>query len=120
MEGVVNHGTSVRLRFKYGFRNQIGAKTGTSQNQSDGWFIAYVPRLSTGIWVGGEDRGIRYGQGANMALPVWALYMKQVYANSTLGYSLDEKFTKPQSFNVNLDCKQYDKYHENPNNNIHF
>ncbi len=125
MEGVVNQGTSVRLRYKYGFKNQIGAKTGTTQNQSDGWFIAYVPRLSTGIWVGGEDRGIhfrgiRYGQGANMALPIWALYMKQVYADSTLGYSMDEKFVKPQSFNMNLDCKQYDKQHENPNNNIQF
>jgi len=125
MEGVVNHGTAIRLRFKYGFKNQIGAKTGTTQNQSDGWFIGYVPRLSTGVWVGGEDRGIhfrgiRYGQGANMALPIWALYMKQVYADSTLGYSLDEKFIKPQSFNMNLDCEQYDKQHKNQNNNIQF
>jgi len=123
MEGVVNQGTAIRLRYKYGFKNQIGAKTGTTQNQSDGWFIAYVPRLSTGIWVGGEDRaihfrGIHYGQGANMALPIWALYMKQVYADSSLGYSVNEKFIKSQSFNINMDCDKYDKEHENSNNNI--
>ncbi len=125
MEGVVNHGTGVRLRFKYGLKNQIGAKTGTTQNQSDGWFIGYVPRLTTGIWVGGEDRGIHfrdiyYGQGANMALPIWAFYMKQVYANSALGYSPDENFIKPQSFNMNLDCNQYDEEHKNTDNDIQF
>ncbi len=125
MEAVVNQGTSVRLRYKYGFKNEIAAKTGTTQNQSDGWFIGYVPRLTTGIWTGGEDRGVHFrgianGQGANMALPIWALYMKQVYADSTLGYSLEDKFVKPQSFNEILDCNQYDKQHENPNLNIQF
>lgn len=125
MEAVVKQGTSVRLRYKYGFNNDIAAKTGTTQNQSDGWFIGYVPRLTSGIWVGGEDRsihfrGIRYGQGANMALPIWALYMKQVYADSTLGYSVEDKFVKPQSFNEILDCQQYNKQHGNTNNNIQF
>ena len=125
MEGVVNYGTSVRLRYKYGFKNEIGAKTGTTQNQSDGWFIGYVPRLSTGIWVGGDDRGIhfrgiRLGQGANMALPIWALYMKQVYADSTLGYSMNEKFVRPQGITVKTDCHEYDQENENSGVDISF
>ena len=80
-------GTGVRLRFKYGFKNEIAAKTGTTQNNSDGWFIGLTPELVTGVWVGAEDRAVRfaqtyYGQGANTSLPTWAFYMKQVYADS--------------------------------------
>ncbi len=109
LDGVINRGTSIRLRFKYGFKNEIYGKTGTTQNQSDGWFFGVVPQLATGIWVGGEDRsvhfkGIRLGQGANMALPIWALYMKKVYEDSKLKISEDETFEKPNNIRVELDC----------------
>lgn len=110
LEGVINRGTSIRLRYKYGFTNQIYGKTGTTQNQSDGWFFGVTPQLATGIWVGGEDRsihfkGIALGQGANMALPIWALYMKKVYADSKLKYDPLLKFERPDHLKLNLDCK---------------
>jgi len=112
MQGVTSqeeHGTAQRLRWKYQFEAEIAGKTGTTQNNSDGWFMGITPRLVSGAWVGGEDRSIRFvntriGQGANMALPIWALYMKKVYADSTLGYTEMEKFEKPLDFNINLDC----------------
>jgi penicillin-binding protein 1A len=106
LENVVNHGTSMRLRFRYGFRNMIAAKTGTTNNHSDGWFIGIVPHLVTGIWVGGEERSIRFhglrlGQGATMALPTWAYYMQKVYADSSnLGYKPQEIFEKPEGFQL--------------------
>ena len=111
LDGVINRGTSIRLRFKYGFKNEIYGKTGTTQHQSDGWFFGVVPDLATGIWVGGEDRsihfkGIRLGQGANMALPIWALYMKKVYADSTLNVVEDKIFEKPENINIELDCSK--------------
>jgi len=115
LENVVNRGTSMRLRFKYGFDNQIAAKTGTTNDNSDGWFIGIVPHLVTGIWVGGEERGIHFkglmiGQGASMALPIWAFYMQKVYADTVnLGYSKKAIFEKPEGFNdINLDCKDYE------------
>ncbi len=122
LKAVVNQGTSIRLRYKYGFKGEIAAKTGTTQNQSDGWFIGLVPKLTTGVWVGGEDRsihfrGIRLGQGANMALPIWALYMKQVYADSTLPYSEKDRFERPAKINVITDCKQYEKLKQNEDKN---
>jgi len=106
LENVVNHGTSMRLRFRYGFRNMIAAKTGTTNNNSDGWFIGIVPHLVTGVWTGGEDRsirfrGIRQGQGATMALPTWAYYMQRVYADkSNLGYKAEDVFEKPEGFQM--------------------
>ncbi|MCX6252151.1 MAG: transglycosylase domain-containing protein [Bacteroidetes bacterium] len=110
MKGVVEVGTGVRLHYKYGFTNAIAGKTGTTQNQSDGWFMGITPDLVSGIWVGCEDRSahfrtIELGQGANMALPIWALYMKQVYADSiSLGITKRpfDPFTKP--LHVKLDC----------------
>ncbi len=101
MKGVVQSGTGVRLRYKYGFDNPIAGKTGTTQNQSDGWFIGLVPQLTTGVWVGGELRSIRFrsitmGQGASMALPIWAHYMKRIYANPSLGIRKDD-FERPSS-----------------------
>ncbi len=122
LKAVVNQGTSIRLRYKYGFKGEIAAKTGTTQNQSDGWFIGLVPKLTTGVWVGGEDRsihfrGIRLGQGANMALPIWALYMKQVYADSTLPYSEKDRFERPAKIHVITDCKQYEKLKKTENDN---
>ncbi len=129
LEGVVLGGTSMRLRFKYHLTNDIGAKTGTTQNQSDGWFMGLTPNLVSGCWVGGEDRGIhfrgiRLGQGANMGLPIWALYMQKVYADSTLGYSKEDRFERPPGLKVELDCKKYDKIHHQDNvvndNNYNF
>ena len=84
MKGVVETGTGIRLRYRYGLNNPIAGKTGTTQNNSDGWFMGLTPDLVTGIWVGAEDRSVHFrstnlGQGANMALPIWALYMKRVY-----------------------------------------
>jgi penicillin-binding protein 1A len=81
----------------------MGGKTGTSQNYSDGWFMAFTPRLVAGCWVGGEDRTIHFyrmneGQGANMALPVYGLFMQKVYADSSLGYSETENFDVPPEY----------------------
>jgi len=114
MKGVVYEGTGVRLRYKYGLRNPIAGKTGTTQNQSDGWFMGITPDLTTGIWTGAEDRSVHFktitlGQGSNMALPIWALYMKKVYSDPTLHISQGD-FQKPLS-NVDLefDCDKYDE-----------
>ena len=87
----------------------MGGKTGTTQNNSDGWFMGYTPSLVSGVWVGGEDRSIHFdniaqGQGASMALPIWALYMKKVLADPDLGYSATEQFDVPASFNANEGC----------------
>ena len=103
-------GTGVRLRFKYGFQNEMGGKTGTTQNQSDGYFMGVTPNLVTGVWTGCEDRAahfrsILYGQGANMALPVFAEYMQRVYAD-TLETEIkrDDVFDIPRSVDLKLDC----------------
>ena len=97
LQAVVNEGTGVRLRYRYKFNAAIAGKTGTTNSNSDGWFVGVVPRLVTACWVGGEERDIHFtttalGQGASTALPVWAEYMKQVYADSLIGYRQDEKF----------------------------
>ena len=109
LQGVVNTGTGIRLRLTYNLRGQIGGKTGTTQNNSDGWFIGVTPNLVTGVWVGGEDRDIHFdniflGQGANMALPIWALYMLPTYENPELDYSLEDQFEAPLRFDINLNC----------------
>ena len=103
LQAVVDHGTGGRLRYKYKFEGEIGGKTGTTNNNSDGWFMGFIPRLVSGCWVGGENRDIhfdemRMGQGATMALPIWAKYMKRVLANKSLGYRKDEKFNIPAGF----------------------
>lgn len=116
LQGVVNQGTGARLRGdKYKLRGQIGGKTGTTQNHSDGWFIGVTPNLVTGVWVGGEDRDIHFdelslGQGANMALPIWALYMKKVYANKELNITEDDVFEQPSNFNIDLNCNETNAY----------
>ena len=91
--------------------NDIGGKTGTTQNHSDGWFMGITPNLVSGVWVGGEDRSIHFkdiglGQGANMALPIWGLYMQKVYNDSTLHQyaSPEDEFERPINFNIPLDC----------------
>nr|WP_183413517.1 transglycosylase domain-containing protein [Microbacter margulisiae] len=109
LRAVVDGGTASRLRYQYGFKGQLGGKTGTTQNNSDGWFIGFTPSLVTGVWVGGEDRAVHFdylseGQGASMALPIWALYMKKVFADPSLGYSENETFNIPSSFDPNAGC----------------
>ncbi|MCK5825090.1 MAG: penicillin-binding protein, partial [Ichthyobacteriaceae bacterium] len=99
------------IRYKYKFEGQIYGKTGTTQNQSDGWFFGVTPELATGIWVGGEDRsihfrGIRLGQGASMALPIWAIYMRKVYDDKKLKYSNETFFDKPEGLNIEFDCNK--------------
>ena len=128
LEGVTMAGSGTRLRttgadeynrayqnivtgYPYEFTNPIAGKTGTTQNQSDGWFIGMVPNLVTGVWVGAEDRAIHfediaYGQGASMALPIWGVYMKSVYQDSTLMIS-NEAFDRPKKLTIELDCNKF-------------
>ena len=114
MKGVVEGGTGSRLRGKYGFTNPIAGKTGTTQSNSDGWFMGLTPDLVTGVWVGGDDRTIRFrttalGQGANMALPIWALYMKKVYGDATLQLSKSD-FEKPEApLSVDINCATFEE-----------
>lgn len=120
LQGVVQKGTGVRLRFTYNLYNPMGGKTGTTQNHSDGWFMGITPELVSGVWTGAEDRsihfeGIRQGQGANMALPIWALYMQKVYADKSIGLTQGD-FEKPRGVNINLDCDQVSN--ENNNNDL--
>jgi penicillin-binding protein 1A len=127
LEGVTKFGSGARLRhdipedernpvyrdvvtgYPYKFDNAIAGKTGTTQNQSDGWFMGMVPNLVTGVWVGAEDRAthfetIAYGQGATMALPIWGMYMKKCYENEALGIS-KEDFLAPEELNIPIDCE---------------
>lgn len=109
MKGVVESGTGIRLRYRYGFDNPIAGKTGTTQNQSDGWFMGLTPHLVTGIWVGCEDRAAHFrtldlGQGANTALPIWAIYMKKIYADPTLKIPKDDFKLPEKELTINFDC----------------
>jgi len=127
MEGVVQSGSGKRLTddwrinqavvkeiitgYPYELKNPIAGKTGTTQNQSDGWFMGMVPNLVVGVWVGGEDRAthfssITYGQGASMALPIWGIFMKSCYADETLNVSTDA-FEKPDDLSIEVDCDKY-------------
>ena len=128
LEGVTKFGSGARLRhniaedernyvynnvvtgYPYEFKNDSAGKTGTTQNQSDGWFIGMVPNLVTGVWVGGEDRSIHfkeiaYGQGATMSLPIWGLFMNKCYADEELNVSKDP-FPEPEVLNIELDCSK--------------
>ena len=103
LRSVINEGTGNRIRRIYNITADMGGKTGTTNDNSDGWFMGFTPSLVSGVWVGGEDRDIHfdsmlYGQGASMALPVWGLYMQKVYADKTLGYSQEETFQIPEGF----------------------
>ncbi|QED38517.1 penicillin-binding protein [Antarcticibacterium arcticum] len=129
MEGVTQSGSGIRLRgtwagnqdhykravtgYPYDFKNPIAGKTGTTQNQSDGWFMGMVPNLVTGVWVGAEDRavhfpGITYGQGATMALPIWGIYMKKVYADKELEVSQGD-FPRPDNLSIETNCGLYNQ-----------
>lgn len=136
MEGVTQSGSGARLRhtwagansvyknavtgYPYGFTNPIAGKTGTTQNNSDGWFMGMVPNLATGVWVGGEDRAVHfsntaYGQGATMALPIWAIYMQKCYEDESLNVSTAE-FIKPEKISIATDCEKWKN--ENNGNEI--
>ena len=115
LSAVVESGTGRRLKGSYGLTGQICGKTGTTNNNSDGWFMGFTPELVNGCWVGGEDRDIHFdatalGQGATMALPVWAYYMKAVYADKSLGYSPNAKFDIPEKFDM---CENTDSLNFN-------
>ena len=104
LKGVVDGGTAGRLRFRYNMKGEIGGKTGTTNNNSDAWFIGVTPELVSGVWVGGDDRDIhfdsmRMGQGATMALPIWAYYMRRVFADTDLGYRESAVFDLPKDYN---------------------
>ena len=135
LEGVTQGGSGTRLRntwgttnafykevmtgYPYDFKNPIAGKTGTTQNQSDGWFMGMVPNLVTGVWVGAEDRAVHfpsilYGQGATMALPIWGMYMKDVYANPDLKVSKEE-FERPENMTIAVDCRSYNASNKSDN-----
>jgi len=122
LEGVTKSGSGARLRsgwtrypkivtgFPYKFTNAIAGKTGTTQNQTDGWFMGVVPNLATGVWTGGEDNAIHFagigkGQGATMSLPSWALFMKKCYADKTLHIS-KKGFEKPNNISITINCDE--------------
>ena len=136
MEGVTQFGTGTRLRgnwavnnnfyrqamtgYPYDFKNPIAGKTGTTQNGSDGWFMGMVPNLVSGVWVGGEDRAVHfpsitYGQGATMALPIWGIYMKKVYADEELEVS-SGAFPRPENLSIEIDCANYGEKNEDSQN----
>lgn len=122
LRGVIDNGTGTRLRWHKiygGIEGPIAGKTGTTQNHSDGWFMGVTPQLVAGVWTGGDLRSIRfdnirYGQGANMALPIWGRFMKKVYADPGLEYTPDHEFEKPMNFIMNLDCDEQEEAGEKP------
>ncbi len=111
MKGVVSEGTGIRLRFAYEFTHPIAGKTGTTQNNTDGWFMGITPDLATGVWVGGEDRGIRFrsitlGQGANTALPIWAKFMQKIYEDDSLDISKGDFEPPLHPPSIETDCSK--------------
>ena len=109
LQSVINNGTGIRVRYRYKFEAPAGGKTGTTNDNSDGWFMGFTPDLVTGVWVGWEDRTIHFsnmadGQGASMSLPIWALYMNNVYNDPTLPYDKTTQFDIPEWFNPNSGC----------------
>ncbi|MDR3127447.1 MAG: transglycosylase domain-containing protein [Tannerellaceae bacterium] len=115
LRGVIDHGTGIRLRFRYNIKAEMGGKTGTTQNHSDGWFMGVTPNLVSGCWVGGEDRSIHFdglamGQGANMALPIYGLFIQKVYADSTLtNYNETDTFDIPLEYSDPCSSHQEDE-----------
>lgn len=110
LSAVIDAGTGIRIRYKYNLKMPAGGKTGTTQNNSDGWFIGFTPSLVSGVWAGFEDRSINFssmadGQGANMALPIWALYMQKILSDPDLGYSEEETFDIPETYYSNAGCE---------------
>jgi penicillin-binding protein 1A len=114
LQGVVKNGTAMRLRspaYPYQLMNEIGGKTGTTNDHSDAWFMGITPDLVAGVWVGGEERSIRFnsmalGQGAAMALPIYGMFMQKVYADNSINLT-QGSFERPVNFNINLDCNDH-------------
>lgn len=112
LKGVVDRGTATRrIRHVYELTAEMGGKTGTTQNHSDGWYMGITPNLVGGVWVGGDDRSIHFdnmalGQGASMALPIYGLFMQKVYTDSTRGVKVTDVFEKPPHFNLVTDCPE--------------
>lgn len=114
MQGVVTSGTASRLRSVYGLTGEIAGKTGTTNDNSDGWFIGYTPTFTGGVWVGGEDRQVHFqstalGSGSNMALPIWGIFMKKVLADGTCGISANDRFMAPAGVDIDLSCTGSDE-----------
>ena len=113
MRGVVDRGTGTRLRSRFNLRNEVAGKTGTTQNNADGWFMGLTPNLVAGCWVGGEERSVHFnstneGQGASMALPIWGKFFQKVYADASLKINKNG-FVKPDNMgDIELDCSVYD------------
>jgi penicillin-binding protein 1A len=114
MRGVINNGTGQRLRSTYGLRNDIAGKTGTTQNQTDGWFIGFTPNLVAGAWVGGDDPSVRFkslalGQGANTSLPIFGSFLQKVYADGSLfNYRPNAAFPVPSdTVRAFMDCADF-------------
>lgn len=124
LENVVDHGTASRLRGKFEITAEMGGKTGTTQDNTDGWFMGITPQIVGGCWVGGEERIIRfksmfYGQGASMALPIWAYFIKSCYADKSLNISTTAHFTPPSGeLSIETDCSKYNE--ENGQQNTDF
>jgi penicillin-binding protein 1A len=123
LKGVVEEGTGVRLRYKYGLNNPIGGKTGTTNDNSDGWFMGVTPQLVAGIWTGCEDRAIHFrstnlGEGANTALPIFALFIKKVYADNSLGIKKGDFAPPKGGSTITLDCNQYQNQESGKSSNL--
>ena len=108
MQGVVNEGTAGRIKWKYGLTNVAG-KTGTTNDNSDGWFIGYTPKLTAGVWVGAEDRQVHFastanGQGASVALPIWGIFMNKIYKDPSIAMSNDDVFVPPLGMDMSFGC----------------
>ena len=109
MQGVINHGTGIRLRGRYGLTGEMAGKTGTTNDNSDGWFIGYTPKITAGAWVGGEDRMVHFktlamGGGSNTALPIWGIFMTKCLADPGLGIKASDVFDAPAGMTLDLDC----------------
>ncbi len=110
MKAVINEGTGSRLRSVYGLRGEIAGKTGTTNDNSDGWFIGYTPRITAGVWVGGEDRQVHFnslalGSGSNMSLPIWGIWMQKCLADPSIGWSMEyDSFPRPVTGALSFDC----------------
>ena len=113
LRGVVDRGTGGRLRWFFNFTGEMGGKTGTTQNQSDGWYMGITPNLTAGAWVGAEDRSVHFdnltqGSGGYMALPIYGYFLQKVYADSSLNVKQEDIFTPPQDFSIYLNCPDYE------------
>ncbi|MGN0195823.1 MAG: transglycosylase domain-containing protein [Candidatus Cryptobacteroides sp.] len=114
MQGVINNGTGARLRSTYQLKGEIAGKTGTTNDNSDGWFIGYTPSITAGVWVGGEDRQVHFqslalGSGSNMALPIWGIWMKKCLRDPSCGISEQDRFIAPAGMTLDLSCTGSDE-----------